>query len=127
MSLSVYLLWEGMDEDAQEAAIRGRYSKLGTSEQRGWNVGYAGYLHDFNGMGTAAGTLVRDWFREPACEVPLEDVPKLCRNLPAALRLLYGSDYHETFRVYRVGMLTGFAVRAVELHAAGSPIRIFAW
>ena len=133
MSLSVYLRWEGMDKAAQEAAIDGRHYATKSNKEIGWQVGYAGYLHDFNGMTTVAGTLVRDWFREPAREIPFDDVRKLALNLPDALTRLYQDydyadmEHTDEGRNYRVGMLTGFVVRAIELHAADTPMTIFVW
>lgn len=125
MSLSVELRWDGMDRDRQFAASV--HELGGTTEwERGWRVGYEGYLHDFNGPGTVAGTLVRDWFRYPARETPL-DVDALCRNLPAALHRLYEDDDHEHSRAYRVALLTAFVVRAVELRAVGHDLRVFVW
>ena len=122
MSLSVYLRWEGMDQDAQYAASRN--IDRAAEADKGWRVGYSGFLHDFNGPGTVAGTLVTDWFFEPARETPL-DVAQLCRNLPAALHRLYESDEYSGDGEYRTAMLTGFVVRAMELHAAGLPLMIF--
>ncbi len=126
MSLSVYLRWDGMDTDSLEEIRQSIIINLtGTSFDRGWNIGYTGYLHDFNGPSTVAGTLVRDWYLEPARET-IMDVSQLIRNLPKALHRLYESDDYND-REYRTAMLTGFVTKAIELHSAGLPLRILVW
>ena len=126
MTLSAYLRWDGMDNDSLEAIRQSsRININDTSFNRGWNIGYTGYLHDFNGPSTVAGTLVCDWYLEPARET-IMDVTQLIRNLPKALHRIYESDDYAD-KEYRTAMLTGFVTRAIELHSTGLPIKIFVW